>query len=83
MAKVVTYMARSGASIDVTPRQEKAFDSAGYWPRSDRGEEYCQVSHGLHAGAPTWTDDEVAALIHLTRAEAREALFSAPTEPEE
>lgn len=62
-AKVVTYGAPSGGSINLTLLQIAMFKRAGLWPRSPRGDEYCQVSHGLHVGHPTFSDNEVVVLI--------------------
>ena len=61
--KVITYSAPSGGDISVTQRQAAILKKAGFWPRSPRGDEYCQVSYGLHVGCPTWTDAEVKGLI--------------------
>jgi hypothetical protein len=61
MTKVITFSAPSGASINVTPAQERALRKAKVWPRTSRGEEYCQVFHGLHAGEPTYGDNEIVA----------------------
>jgi hypothetical protein len=63
MPKVVTYSAPSGGSINVTYKQERRLRNARTWPKNERGEEYCQVSHGLHAGEPSFTDDDIAKLI--------------------
>ncbi len=61
--KVITYQAPSGGTIDLTRSQKRILERAGKWPRNARGEEYCSVSHGLHAGEPTHSDDEIRDLI--------------------
>ena len=63
MRKVITYQAPSGGTIDLTRAQVARLERAGKWPRNSRGEEYCTVSHGLHAGEPSMTDEQIAALI--------------------
>lgn len=57
--KVITYQAPNGSKIDVTVKQAKAMEAAGVWPKNHRGEDYCQVSHGSHAGEPTYTDEQI------------------------
>lgn len=57
--KVITYSASNGESIDLTPAQVKKLEKAGTWPKNNRGEEYCQVSHGLHVGEPSKSDEEL------------------------
>lgn len=53
--KVITYStARDTASCNLTPRQVKALEASGRWPKDSAGNEYCQVSHGLHFGYRTW-----------------------------
>lgn len=61
--KTITWQSPCGAKIQVTPKQEKVMKAAGFWPRDDRDEEYCSVSHGLHDGYPTWTDEEIAEMV--------------------
>tara|TARA_R110000868_G_C10925678_1_gene766000 strand:+ start:212 stop:763 length:552 start_codon:yes stop_codon:yes gene_type:complete len=63
MTKVITYSAASGGEIDLTRAQIAKLTHAGVWPRTARGEEYCQVAHGLHSGEPTYSTAEIAALI--------------------
>ena len=46
--KVITYQTPSGDTLDLTPAQAKQFTRLHQWPRNGRGEEYCQVSRGLH-----------------------------------
>lgn len=57
--KVITYQAPSGATIDLTEAQIRMLEKAGKWIRSDQGEEYCTVSHGLHVGLSTLSDYEL------------------------
>lgn len=52
--KVITYSTPSGDRCNLTPRQVKALEAAGRWPKDSKGNEFCQVSHGLHFGYPTW-----------------------------
>ncbi|MDI3258451.1 MAG: hypothetical protein QJR02_02010 [Sinobacteraceae bacterium] len=61
MSKVITYQAPNGQTIDLTRTQITMLEDAGKWPRTARGEEYCTVSHGLHVGEPSMTDDELHA----------------------
>lgn len=61
-SKVITYSAPSGGEISLTRSQAKRLTAAGRWPRNARGEEYCQVSHGLHTGDVSYTDAEIEAL---------------------
>jgi hypothetical protein len=61
--KVITYQAPSGTTIDLTRRQVRMLERAQVWLRNSRGEEYCQVSHGLHAGVPTHCDDAIKDII--------------------
>lgn len=65
MRKVITYQAPSGQIIDLTRAQVDMLETAGKWPRTARGEEYCTVSHGLHVGEPTMTDDELRADVGI------------------
>jgi len=46
--KVITYQTPSGDTLDLTRAQAKQFTRLHQWPRNGRGEEYCQVSRGLH-----------------------------------
>ena len=52
--KVITYQAPNGETIDLTSAQVEMLERAQKWPRNSRGEEYCSVSHGVHAGTPTY-----------------------------
>jgi hypothetical protein len=52
MTKVVTYMTPSGDKINLTALQVHQLNALGKWPKNSHGEEYCQVSHGLHSGTP-------------------------------
>ena len=58
--KVITYQAPNGEKIDLTRAQRRTLERAGTWLKTSRGEEYCQVSHGLHLGEPTFTDEQIA-----------------------
>ena len=54
MAKVITYQSPSGHSkIDLCPRHVEKIKQADNWPRTDSGQEICQVYKGLHYG---WCD---------------------------
>jgi hypothetical protein len=57
--KVVTYQAPNGETIDLTSAQVEMLERAQKWPRNSRGEELCSVSHGLHRGAPTYSDAQL------------------------
>jgi hypothetical protein len=57
--KVFTYQAPSGSTINLTRSQKRTLERAHAWPRNSRGEEYCSVSHGLHVGEPTYTDEQI------------------------
>ena len=57
MAKVITWQAPDGSRISLTRQQERKLRKYGIWPRNQNGEEYCNISHGLHDGARTWTDE--------------------------
>ncbi len=46
--KVITWQASNGETIDICRYCEK--DLAGNWPRNRKGEEFSNVSHGLHPG---------------------------------
>jgi hypothetical protein len=50
--KVVTWQAAScDATINICPECEARLRARGEWPKHQRtGEEYCQVSFGLHVG---------------------------------
>lgn len=62
-ARVITYSAPGGrGEISLTRRQAERLTTAGRWLRYPHGEEYCQVSRGLHSATPTYTDDEIAAM---------------------
>ena len=48
---VVTYQAPNGQTINLCARHEKAGDEREEgWYCNAHGEEYCTVSHGMHAG---------------------------------
>ncbi len=64
--KVVTYQAPDGATINLTAGQVQDLENWGVWPRNRSGE-FCQVSHGLHRGAPTYSGQELAVLINYLR----------------
>lgn len=57
--KVITYQAPNGETIDLSQPQVEMLERAQKWPRNSRGEEYCSVSHGLHRGAPTYSDAQL------------------------
>ena len=46
--QVVTYQDTRGNTVDIC--QRCATRREHDWPRNQHGEEYCQVSHGLHYG---------------------------------
>lgn len=60
MSTVITYQSPSNDTINLTPAQVAKLEKAGKWPRDYRGQEYCTVSHGRHAGHETYTDAELA-----------------------
>ncbi len=47
---VVTYQDTRENSIDLCEACIAELERRGKWPRNSYGEEYCQESHGLHAG---------------------------------
>lgn len=57
--KVITYQAPNGETIDLSQPQVEMLERAQKWPRNSRGEEYCSVSHGLHRGAPAYSDAQL------------------------
>ena len=57
--KVITYQAPNGETIDLSQAQVAMLERAQKWPRNNRGEEYCSVSRGLHAGVPTYSDAQL------------------------
>lgn len=61
--KVVTYESPRGGSINLTPAQVTLLEHCERWPKDDAGVEYARVSHGLHEGAPTYTDEAIAAFL--------------------
>ena len=48
--RVVTWQSPSGATLDVCTACATRLEAAHSWPRTESGEEYCQVSHGEHRG---------------------------------
>jgi hypothetical protein len=50
IAKVITWQTDSGDKINICRECESRLRAEGEWPRNQRGEEYCQVSMGLHRG---------------------------------
>ena len=48
--EVVSYNAPGSDQINICRDCEKTLKNTQDWPRDHRGVEYCQVSHGLHAG---------------------------------
>ena len=69
--KVVTYQAPNGETIDLSQSQAAMLERAQKWPRNSRGEEYCSVSHGAHAGVPTYSDAQLRAEVGITDEEGR------------
>jgi len=63
--KVITYQTPSGDRINLTEKQVAALTAAGKWTRNNKGEEYCTVSHGLHAGTPDCETDNVDDLLAI------------------
>lgn len=59
---VITYCAPDGGTISLTPGQVADLLQWGVWPRNASGE-YCSVSHGVHTGIPTYTGQQLAAII--------------------
>ena len=49
--KVVTWSDSRGDTINVCPKCQAKNEADGTWPKNPAtGQEYCQVSHGLHSG---------------------------------
>lgn len=46
--KVVTWQSPSGQAINICRKCEQRLRSSNSWPKDSQGQEYCQVSHGLH-----------------------------------
>ena len=63
--KVITYQAPNGETIDLSLAQVAMLERAQKWPRNNRGEEYCSVSHGLHEGEPTYSDAQLRAEVGI------------------
>ena len=59
MTQVITYQAPNGETLNLARSQARRFRISGEWPKNSRGEEFCSVSHGLHTGEPTYTDNEI------------------------
>ena len=65
--KVITFSApNSGRKINLTETQVAQLKEAQVWPKDHRGQEFCDVDFGLHAGTPTLTPDEFEALVEGT-----------------
>jgi hypothetical protein len=47
---VVTWQSPSGDRIRICPKCEERLTAEGTWPKDARGDQYCQVSRGLHWG---------------------------------
>lgn len=62
-AKVVTWQASNGGTINLTEPQRRRLEALKRWPKNSYGQEYCTVSHGLHVGEPTYSDDAFENLI--------------------
>jgi hypothetical protein len=60
LKKVVTWQSPSGRTIHICPACERKLQAAGDWPKDRIGQEYCQVSHGLHEGVCNLCDSEVS-----------------------
>lgn len=57
---VITYSTPGGRDrINLTPPQVEQLKAEGRWPKNDRGEEYCQISHGKHYGEMSFPDGAV------------------------
>ena len=69
--KVITYQAPNGETIDLSQAQVAMLERAQSWPRNSRGEEYCSVSRGLHAGSATYSDAQLRAEVGITDEEGR------------
>lgn len=63
--KVVTYQAPNGETIDLSQAQVAMLERGLKWPRNSRGEEFCSVSCGLHAGSPTYSDAQLRAEVGI------------------
>ena len=63
--KVITYQAPNGETIDLSLAQVDMLERGGKWPRNSRGEEFCSVSCGLHAGSPTYSDAQLRAEVGI------------------
>ena len=46
--KVITWQAPTGETLNICTKCEK--ELTGNWPKASDGQEYCQVSKGLHKG---------------------------------
>lgn len=57
--RVVTYQAPNGETIDLSQAQVAMLEREQKWPRNSRGEEFCSVSWGLHAGSATYSDAQL------------------------
>jgi hypothetical protein len=61
---VVTWQSADGSRINLTEAQEGALRRVRRWPKSDRGQELCQVHAGRHMGQPiSWS--ELADLVNV------------------
>ena len=65
MQNAVSYQSSSGEIVNLTPKQIERLKSADVWPRDQRGEEMCQVAHGLHlvGDLAIMPDEEIDELI--------------------
>lgn len=61
--RVITYQSLSGAAIHLTADQVAELERWGVWPRDGQGEAFCTVTHGEHAGTPTYSGAELARFI--------------------
>jgi hypothetical protein len=48
--KVVTWQSPSGDTLDICLECEVQLAKSWSWPKDRTGQDYCQVSHGLHRG---------------------------------
>lgn len=50
-SNVITYQSPKGECINLTPKQVAEIKAGKRtWPKDSTGQEYCQVSRGLHWG---------------------------------
>ena len=71
MNKVITYRSRDSEFISLTKGQIKALESAGAWPRTERGHSYSVISRGLNDGKPTYTDEQIRTMCKQAQRRTR------------